>query len=297
MSVPNSRASRRMVSAGHAGQGLRPFRRLHDAVREAEEIRAVRRARRGAPSGRWASSKPSDEPVEEGLVVQALADDDLRHRDQHGRVGARADRRRARRPSCRLVRVARGSTADDADAALVGPVQVLRVVRAEGAVGGAPAPEDHEPRVDVVGRARGPRTCSPPWDRRCGGGRRSRPRSTDSTRARCSRRTGAGGAGWRRGCAARPCCPSASSRGWRRGRTPRGCAASGRRPRRAPRPTRCAPDCARALRSHAAHRVAQAVGVVDAIRGAEAARAGRERRQLGRPLARVRADAHDLRRP
>jgi hypothetical protein len=53
--------------------------------------------------------EPEHEPVEEGLVVETVADDGLRHRDEHGSVRSRPDRM-CSSDICALVRVARGST-------------------------------------------------------------------------------------------------------------------------------------------------------------------------------------------
>src|SRR5215472_2935838 len=133
---------------GNAGERLRPLRSLHDAVREAEEIGAIRRAGRRA-GGQMPLVEPQHEAVEEGLVVEILAHDDLGHGDQHSGVRARSDghvlvgQLVARPGGARI-------DGDDPYPALVRPVEILRIVRAEGPVTRAPAPEDHETRVDVV---------------------------------------------------------------------------------------------------------------------------------------------------
>ena len=212
--------------------------------------------------------------------METLADDGLRHRDQHGRVGSRPDRdvlvghldagpRRAR------------VDGHDAGAALVGPAEILRVVGAERAVGGAPAPEDHEARVDVVGRlapgelAVGCRTIRVAQGEDLGLVRQVRPQL--GAAAEEVQEPLDGGAVVEDGRGPEGIAdPPHLGRDLVEGVVPRD-----------------ALVLARAPRAHAAHRVTQAVGVVDAVGGAEAAGAGGQRRHLEGPLARVGADAHD----
>ena len=85
-----------------------------------------------------------------GLVVQALAHDDVGHGDQGGGVGRRLDEDVL--VGQRLAGAgAPGIDADDAHALLLGLLQVLVGAGAEGAVGRAPAPHQDQLRVDVVG--------------------------------------------------------------------------------------------------------------------------------------------------
>ena len=85
-----------------------------------------------------------------GLVVQALAHDDMGHGDQGGGVGRRFDedvlvgQRLAGAGPPRI-------DADDAHALLLRFFQVLEGAGAEGAVGRAKAPHQDQLRVDVVG--------------------------------------------------------------------------------------------------------------------------------------------------
>ena len=133
---------------GHPGQRLRPLRGLGHPVGGALEIGPVGRAR-GRARGQVRLVKAHHAAVEEGLVVPSLADDHLRHRDQHGGVRARADGdvlvgdlpARPRHPRVH---------ADHPDATRFGALEILHGAGAEVPVPGAPAPEQHEPRVDVV---------------------------------------------------------------------------------------------------------------------------------------------------
>lgn len=88
--------------------------------------------------------------VAPGLVVQALAHDHPGHGDEGGGVGRGLDedvlvgqRLAGAGPP--------GIDADDAHALPLGLLQVLERAGAEGAVGRAPAPHDDQLRVDVVG--------------------------------------------------------------------------------------------------------------------------------------------------
>ena len=117
--------------------------------------------------------------------------------------------------------------ADDADAVLLGALEILERARAERAVARAPAPHDDEPRVDVVDRLAARALVLGLGAERLLAPRRPRPRPRGSTRAPCSRRTCGATAGRRRGCAASRGCRCASSRGWRPGRTCRARGASG----------------------------------------------------------------------
>ena len=82
--------------------------------------------------------------------MQPLGDDHVGHGDERGGVGRRPDEHVL---VGQLVAGARPPRidADDPHAVLLGELQVLQRAGAEGPVARAPAPHDHEPRVDVVG--------------------------------------------------------------------------------------------------------------------------------------------------
>ena len=126
-----------------------PFGSLRHAVALAQQV--------GLPGGAGGRAVRQVRLVEAqhmavavGLVVQALAHDHVGHGDKGGGVGRRLDedvlvgqRLAGAGPP--------GIDADDAHALLLGLLQVLEGAGAEGAVGRAPAPHQDQLRVDVVG--------------------------------------------------------------------------------------------------------------------------------------------------
>ena len=86
-----------------------------------------------------------------GLVVQSLAHDHVCHREQGGGIGRRPDEDMLVGQGHAGARAARVD-ADDAHALLLRFLEILRRSRAEGAVGGTPAPHQDQPGVHIVGR-------------------------------------------------------------------------------------------------------------------------------------------------
>ena len=135
---------------GHAGDGGRPLGRLAHAVGETEHVRAVRSAC-GRAGRQMRLVEAEHVPVEERLVVQSFAGDDIRHRDERGGVGGRADEDVLVGELVARARDAR-IHAHDACAVLLRELEVLQRSRSERPIAWAPAPHDDEPRVDVVAR-------------------------------------------------------------------------------------------------------------------------------------------------